>query len=440
MSLKKQIVLWYTVWTLFLMAIIFLMFFAVSDSLSLRAMRHDVEETLSDAASALYRDDKRLYFGNLDEYDDGVYVLVYSSDGKKMFGRELPALNSVGYQEGQRVLSISGSTWVVSDMMMTGFYIRSASMMSDLYTFFSSDYLPLLLLAPLMVVVSALGGYFIVRRSFRPLEDLINTASDIAGGNDLDKRLSSSKTEEGRALSDSFNAMLGRLDESFKREKEFSDDASHELRTPLAVIRAECEYALSVSDDKSEVEGALNSIAKETDRMTRLVSALLEISRSDKGTIRIRKRDFSISDLLSSIAEEMCEIAEDKGLSFSSSIEDGIIVHADDDMITRAVINLVDNAISYSKENGKIEISLKTDGPDAVIAVRDDGIGISADAQRRIFDRFFQVDKSRKGSSSGLGLAMVKEIARLNGAKVEVESSLGSGSLFTFSLPFIEKN
>ena len=90
MSLKKQIVLWYTVWTLFLMAIIFLMFFAVSDSLSLRAMRHDVEETLSDAASALYRDDKRLYFGNLDEYDDGVYVLVYSSDGKKMFGRELP--------------------------------------------------------------------------------------------------------------------------------------------------------------------------------------------------------------------------------------------------------------------------------------------------------------------------------------------------------------
>ena len=411
MSLKKQIVLWYTVWTLFLMAIIFLMFFAVSDSLSLRAMRHDVEETLSDAASALYRDDKRLYFGNLDEYDDGVYVLVYSSDGKKMFGRELPALNSVGYQEGQRVLSISGSTWVVSDMMMTGFYIRSASMMSDLYTFFSSDYLPLLLLAPLMVVVSALGGYFIVRRSFRPLEDLINTASDIAGGNDLDKRLSS-----------------------------FSDDASHELRTPLAVIRAECEYALSVSDDRSEVEGALNAIAKETDRMTRLVSALLEISRSDKGTIRIKKRDFSISDLLSSIAEEMCEIAEDKGLSFSSSIEDGIIVHADDDMITRAVINLVDNAISYSKENGKIEISLKTDGPDAVIAVRDDGIGISADDQRRIFDRFFQVDKSRKGSSSGLGLAMVKEIARLNGAKVEVESSLGSGSLFTFSLPFIEKN
>ena len=370
MSLKKQIVLWYTVWTLFLMAIIFLMFFAVSDSLSLRAMRHDVEETLSDAASALYRDDKRLYFGNLDEYDDGVYVLVYSSDGKKMFGRELPSLNSVGYQEGQRVLSISGATWVVSDMMMTGFYIRSASMMSDLYTFFSSDYLPLILLAPLMVVVSALGGYFIVRRSFRPLEDLINTASDIAGGNDLDKRLSSSKTEEGRALSDSFNAMLGRLDESFKREKEFSDDASHELRTPLAVIRAECEYALSVSDDKNEVEGALNAIAKETDRMTRLVSALLEISRSDKGTIRIRKRDFSISDLLSSIAEEMCEIAEDKGLSFSSSIEDGIIVHADDDMITRAVINLIDNAISYSKENGKIELSLKTDGPDAVPRLR----------------------------------------------------------------------
>ena len=440
MSLKKRIVSWYTLWTLFLMALIFLMFFAFSDAVSIRNLRSDIEGVLSDAADDVFFRDGIARFDELDEVEDGVYVFAFSLDGSLLFGRRSSPVESIAYQEGQRSLQIADRTWIVSDMMMTGFYIRSASMMSDLYTFFSSDYLPLILLAPLMVVVSALGGYFIVRRSFRPLEDLINTASDIAGGNDLDKRLSSSKTEEGRALSDSFNAMLGRLDESFKREKEFSDDASHELRTPLAVIRAECEYALSVSDDKNEVEGALNAIAKETDRMTRLVSALLEISRSDKGTIRIRKRDFSISDLLSSIAEEMREIAEDKGLSFSSSIEDGIIVHADDDMITRAVINLIDNAISYSKENGKIEISLKTDGPDAVIAVRDDGIGISADDQRRIFDRFFQVDKSRKGSSSGLGLAMVKEIARLNGAKVEVESSLGSGSLFTFSLPFIEKN
>ena len=440
MSLKKRIVAWYTLWTLTLMAIIFLLFFSFSNTLSLRSLRHDVEEALSDASSLIRVRSGRLNFFSVDEVEDGIYILVFSSDGTLLFGREGIEAVSIGYQEGQRTLSLPDGHWIISDMMMDGYYIRAAARESTIYSMISSDYLLVLIAALVMVVISALGGYFIVSRAFLPLERLISTASEIADGDDLTKRLESSNAKESRELSSAFNSMLARLDDSFKKEKEFTDDASHELRTPLAVIKAESEYALGSIDDRTEVEQSLSAIIKETDRMARLISSLLELSRVDKGSIKINKSRFSLSSMLESLSEEMSQMARERNLSFSSTLEEGIFVYADEDMIIRSVINLINNAISYSKENGKIEISLKTDGPDAVIAVRDDGIGISADDQRRIFDRFFQVDKSRKGSSSGLGLAMVKEIARLNGAKVEVESSLGSGSLFTFSLPFIEKN
>lgn len=435
MSLKKRIVTWYTLWTLTLMAIIFLLFFSFSNTLSLRSLRHDVEEALSDASSLIRVRSGRLNFFSVDEVEDGIYILVFSSDGTLLFGREGIGAVSIGYQEGQRTLSLSDGHWIISDMMMDGYYIRAAARESTIYSMISSDYLLVLIAALVMVVISALGGYFIVSRAFLPLERLISTASEIADGDDLTKRLESSNAKESRELSNAFNSMLGRLDDSFKKEKEFTDDASHELRTPLAVIKAESEYALSSIDDRAEVEQSLSAIIKETDRMTRLISSLLELSRADKGSIKINKRRFSLSSMLEGLSEEMSQMARERNLSFSSTLEKGIFVYADEDMIIRSVINLINNAISYSKENGHIDLLLKRNESVAIISVKDDGIGISEEDQKRIFDRFFQVDKARSSSSSGLGLALVKEMAALNNATISVESKLGYGSTFTLSIP-----
>ncbi len=435
MSLKKRIVAWYTLWTLTLMAIIFLLFFSFSNTLSLRSLRHDVEEALSDASSLIRVRSGRLNFFSVDEVEDGIYILVFSSDGTLLFGREGIGAVSIGYQEGQRTLSLSDGHWIISDMMMDGYYIRAAARESTIYSMISSDYLLVLIAALVMVVISALGGYFIVSRAFLPLERLISTASEIADGDDLTKRLESSNAKESRELSSAFNSMLGRLDDSFKKEKEFTDDASHELRTPLAVIKAESEYALSSIDDRAEVEQSLSAIIKETDRMTRLISSLLELSRADKGSIKINKRRFSLSSMLEGLSEEMSQMARERNLSFSSTLEKGIFVYADEDMIIRSVINLINNAISYSKENGHIDLLLKRNESVAIISVKDDGIGISEEDQKRIFDRFFQVDKARSSSSSGLGLALVKEMAALNNATISVESKLGYGSTFTLSIP-----
>ena len=435
MSLKKRIVAWYTLWTLTLMAIIFLLFFSFSNTLSLRSLRHDVEEALSDASSLIRVRSGRLNFFSVDEVEDGIYILVFSSDGTLLFGREGIGVVSIGYQEGQRTLSLPDGHWIISDMMMDGYYIRAAARESTIYSMISSDYLLVLIAALVMVAISALGGYFIVSRAFLPLERLISTASEIADGDDLTKRLESSNAKESRELSSAFNSMLGRLDDSFKKEKEFTDDASHELRTPLAVIKAESEYALGSIDDRTEVEQSLSAIIKETDRMTRLISSLLELSRVDKGSIKINKSRFSLSSMLEGLSEEMSQMARERNLSFSSTLEEGIFVYADEDMIIRSVINLINNAISYSKENGHIDLLLKRNDSVAIISVKDDGIGISEEDQKRIFDRFFQVDKARSSSSSGLGLALVKEMAALNNATINVESKLGYGSVFTLSIP-----
>lgn len=435
MSLKKRIVAWYTLWTLTLMAIIFLLFFSFSNTLSLRSLRHDVEEALSDASSLIRVRSGRLNFFSVDEVEDGIYILVFSSDGTLLFGREGIGAVSIGYQEGQRTLSLPDGHWIISDMMMDGYYIRAAARESTIYSMISSDYLLVLIAALVMVVISALGGYFIVSRAFLPLERLISTASEIADGDDLTKRLESSNAKESRELSSAFNSMLARLDDSFKKEKEFTDDASHELRTPLAVIKAESEYALGSIDDRTEVEQSLSTIIKETDRMARLISSLLELSRVDKGSIKINKSRFSLSSMLESLSEEMSQMARERNLSFSSTLEKGIFVYADEDMIIRSVINLINNAISYSKENGHIDLLLKRNDSVAIISVKDDGIGISEEDQKRIFDRFFQVDKARSSSSSGLGLALVKEMAALNNAAISVESKLGYGSVFTLSIP-----
>lgn len=435
MSLKKRIVAWYTLWTLTLMAIIFLLFFSFSNTLSLRSLRHDVEEALSDASSLIRVRSGRLNFFSVDEVEDGIYILVFSSEGTLLFGREGIGAVSIGYQEGQRTLSLPDGHWIISDMMMDGYYIRAAARESTIYSMISSDYLLVLIAALVMVVISALGGYFIVSRAFLPLERLISTASEIADGDDLTKRLESSNAKESRELSSAFNSMLARLDDSFKKEKEFTDDASHELRTPLAVIKAESEYALGSIDDRAEVEQSLSAIIKETDRMTRLISSLLELSRVDKGSIKINKSRFSLSSMLEGLSEEMSQMARERNLSFSSTLEEGIFVYADEDMIIRSVINLINNAISYSKENGHIDLLLKRNDSVAIISVKDDGIGISEEDQKRIFDRFFQVDKARSSSSSGLGLALVKEMAALNNATISVESKLGYGSVFTLSIP-----
>ena len=317
---------------------------------------------------------------------------------------------------------------VVRGLMRTygmGSYIGSVQILS-------------LILLPVVIALAALGGYFIVRRSFLPADRAIEAADRIIDSNDLSRRIALGEgNDEIHRMASAFDSMLDRLEEAFQKEKQFTSDASHELRTPLSVIKAECEYALSHSDDRGRMEEALRQIDRQGDRMMALVGALLAIARADRGTLAPKYESFDLVELVRVVSSSLEDKAGEKSITISSKMPDSLVVTSDQGMITRVLVNYMSNAIQYTDEGGWVLVRLRDRGDMVEIAVEDNGIGIAEYNQARIWDRFYQVDPSRSASSSGagLGLAMVKGMADALSGSVSVESAPGQGSVFTFTFP-----
>ncbi len=283
---------------------------------------------------------------------------------------------------------------------------------------------------PLFVILAAAGAYLLAKKTMKRVESISNSARSINDGKDLSQRI---KVEGGNDeisdLADTFNSMLERLQTSFESEKQFTSDASHELRTPLAVIKAECEYAMSPNADSSEKEEAFVSINEQTDKMTRLVSALLSLTRAEQGTKRFR---FELSDL-SALSADICRSYKtEKNIQLHYNINSGIHLDMNADLIRHLLENLISNAVRYGKERGNIWVNLTEEDDKIILGVKDDGIGIKEDDLPKIWGRFYRADSSRSNSEGfGLGLALVERIAVLHNGKAEVKSVFGEGSEFT---------
>lgn len=287
----------------------------------------------------------------------------------------------------------------------------------------------LVYILPLFIVVAALGAYVISRRAMNPVENISRSAKEISNGNDLSKRIEIDKaSKELYSLAQTFNEMLSSLQTSFDTERQFTSDASHELRTPLAVIKAECEYALSDAADSDDRQEALIDINEQADKMTSLVTSLLTLSRTENGDKRYKLEQTDISSLMSDISKKF---SPDKGITLETEIDEGITLPAQTSLFSLMVENLLSNAVKYGKQNGKICLSLKSDDNFVRLCVKDDGIGIKEDDLERIFARFYRADESRsKTEGFGLGLSLVKQIAQLHGGKVRASSVYGQGSEF----------
>ncbi len=282
---------------------------------------------------------------------------------------------------------------------------------------------------PLFILLAAAGAYLISRKTIKRVENIGVSAREISSGKDLSRRIEiKGNKDEITALAETFNAMLQRLQLSFESEKQFTSDASHELRTPLAVIKAECDFALSDKADDNDKSEALVSINEQTDKMTNLVNALLSLTRTEQGTQRF---NFENSDM-SILVQEICSsFILSKGITLSTDIQNNIQYNMDISLISRMLENLLSNAVKYGKENGSIFVSLKESETNVILSVKDNGIGISKEDIPKIFTRFYRADASRSGEEGfGLGLALVERIAALHGATVEVDSVLGEGSEF----------
>jgi heavy metal sensor kinase len=299
--------------------------------------------------------------------------------------------------------------------------------------------LMLLIFSPLAVAVLCFGGWFLTGFLLEPVVRITSAARRINAGN-LSQRIHVEDTKDELAqLAETFNSMLARLEDSFNRTKQFTADASHELRTPLAILKGETEVALRWGKDPEELRQTLVSNLEEIDRMGRIIEDLLLLAKSEAGELRLDIRDFSLGDLLQDLYLQGKTLGEPKNIDISLRLQvtEDIRLKGDQFQLHRLMLNLVNNGIKYTPENGRVEIRLAVKGSEALLAVADSGIGIAAEHLPHLFERFYRVDEARNRSvgGTGLGLAIVKSIAEAHEGRVEIESTPGKGSVFTVRLP-----
>lgn len=290
---------------------------------------------------------------------------------------------------------------------------------------------------PIAVAVAVAGGFVLVRRALKPVDNLSQKAAAITQHN-LSERLPVVRTgDELERLSLSLNVMISRLEDAINSSKQFVADASHELRTPLAVLRGELENLAQDIELKPQTRETLGSALEEVDRLGEIVEGLLALSRLDTGETQSQWVKFDLAELVSTTADQMSLLAEDKNIAVVCDSVTRVMIEGDQARLKQVVVNLLDNAIKYTPHGGRIKLTIAQEDGYAVLDIADDGIGIPAEALPHVFKRFFRVDgsRSRDQGGAGLGLSIVKSICDAHGARVEVSSTPGQGSLFRIRQP-----
>jgi heavy metal sensor kinase len=290
---------------------------------------------------------------------------------------------------------------------------------------------------PLMLSASIGGGYLLMRRALKPLDEIATTAERITSRN-LNERMPEIHTgDELEKLATALNRMMARLEESFHHIHRFSADASHEIRTPLAIIRGELENALNTPALTASLRDTLSSSLEEVERLARIVEQLLEMTRLEAGETLVDLTRVDVAELVRSTVDQMRLLAVEKQVELRFEGAQALPVKCDPLRLKQIVVNLVDNAIKYTPSGGSVLVSSFPINEKAVLEVTDTGVGIPAQALPRVFDRFYRVDggRSRQTGGTGLGLAIVKSISTAFGGVVTVNSTEGSGAVFRVELP-----
>lgn len=287
-----------------------------------------------------------------------------------------------------------------------------------------------------LALASGVGGYVLSGMLLRPVRDITEAASEISATN-LSRRINyQGPKDELWALAETFDSMIGRLEQSFERQRQFVQDASHELRTPLAAIRTNIEvFEMEPEPSAAEYRELVATIKAQTERLTRLSEDLLLLT-NDEGR-RVEPEPVSLEELAADVLAALQPLALQRGVALRRDFQAEPEVLANGDLLYRCLLNLVDNAIKYSGEGATVTVRMLDAGERARVEVEDNGPGIPAEALPHIFNRFFRVDKgrSRREGGTGLGLAIVRELIESMGGTVGVHSAVGVGSTFWIELP-----
>lgn len=296
-----------------------------------------------------------------------------------------------------------------------------------------------LALLPLAFALVGGGAWFLARRALRPVQALTEAAERVTAQG-LDQRLPiSTGDREFNRLITVYNAMLDRLERSFRQATRFSADASHELKTPLARLQLELEAALDRAPDGSEQQALCGSLLEEVTHLKAIVQKLLLLSLADAGQLPLHREPVNLSRLLENVVEDAR--AQAPSLTIATSLEPELHVPAEPDLLEPALQNLTINAIKYNQPEGTVRIELAREHERAVVRVSNTGPGIPPEDRERVFERFYRADpsRSRRVDGVGLGLSLAREILRAHGGDLVLDPAAGPLTTFVATLPLADR-
>ena len=444
-SIKTRITIWYTTLMFVLVLVVLSLVGGLSYQLSIDSIEKDVILQVTQVKENLSKRQPGVFeiVENKEEFKN---VSIYEIDGKYLVGQYNYDVVNIPFEEGiPRRENIDGKEYIVYDMrtpgppnMRGGFWIRGVESVNSTMLLGRSAIVIMLVLIPLILLLTVLGGYYITKRAFRPINNIVKTANDISAQKDISRRIEitpDAKEDELHHLSLTLNKMLDKIENLIMQEKQFTSDASHELRTPISVILAQGEYLLDIAKDEKEKELA-QTIVDKSKQVSKLVSRLLLLARIDQHRQKFNKEKVDLSVIVDVAVDSMKELASQKEILLFSNVAEGTIVDADEALLLSAITNLISNGIKYGNKSGHVAVSASRIGDRTEIIVADNGVGISEEDIDKIWTRFYRVDDVRNDEygSSGLGLPMVKSIIELHGGEITVKSSLGHGTEFRIVL------
>ncbi|MDV6373235.1 sensor histidine kinase [Deinococcus arenicola] len=286
------------------------------------------------------------------------------------------------------------------------------------------------------LITAGVGAYLLAGRALRPL-GLVQRAAEGIGGQNLTERVPEPETgDEVQALAGALNNMLGRLENSFEAQRRFTSDASHELRTPVTAISGHASYLLRRTSPSGQQQESLKIIRSESERLTNLISSLLQLARSDSGALVLKHEPILSGLFLAEIARELMPLAQAQNSRLPVAGQE-VTFEGDSDRLKQVIINLVSNALKAGAQIITLSSQPEEDGKEVRLSVSDDGPGIPEDQLDRLFDRFYRLEdsRSRDQGGAGLGLSIVRGIVEAHGGRIWLESELGVGTTAHVQLP-----
>lgn len=472
-SLKVKLTALYTFFMVLVTCAVLAVLFSLSTREVLSSTQTRLERRVQESTEDIRLRDGEIRVGSdfysvsgdvyLSLYDENMYFLY----GKIPYGfHESPELSDGNLRIIQD--AENRQEWYVYDLSfrLDGenlVYVRGVTSVTEAEAGFAVTVRFALILFPLMIVITALIGYRFTRRTLLPVRRIAETVQKIRADGDLSRRVGTQETgrkgtpeagndattgkfpgrrresrDEITQLAETFDGMLGEMEEAFEREKRFTSDVAHELRTPVAVILAQCGECLRDETLTERQRQELGIIEKKAREISDTIGSLLFLTRADQGRQALQREMVDIGELTRLAAAQEEFLAEERGrkVEIVCEVPEELWAFVDETLYIRMISNLISNAVFYGKEKGHVWISLREEDDRIVGSVKDDGIGISREDLPHIWERFYRADSARsEGNHSGLGLPLVRWIVEAHGGKIRAQSEPGKGSAFLFVLP-----